>query len=178
MVRRDNKFKVLEAAREVIQRSGITGLKFDAVADEANMTRAGVLYHFGSRDELVLALHEHLANAFSDRVSAELRVPYEEASQTQKLQAYVRGCAQVTSRAELLFMLDGADNPATASIWRTMNERWAPPASELDGKGSGVIPFLVRLAADGLWMYEAANGEPLSESQRSAAQHGLLRLLE
>ena len=60
-MRPSNRSKILDAAVRVIHRDGVTGITFDSVAAESGVTRGGMMYHFPSREALVQALHQHLA---------------------------------------------------------------------------------------------------------------------
>jgi AcrR family transcriptional regulator len=52
-----------EAAIRVAGRDGIAALSLDSVAQEAGVTKGGLLYHFKSKEELVQATLEHFARA-------------------------------------------------------------------------------------------------------------------
>ena len=45
--------QILNAAIRVVERTGVTGVTFDAVAAEAGITRGGLMYHFRSREALL-----------------------------------------------------------------------------------------------------------------------------
>ncbi|WP_307866563.1 TetR/AcrR family transcriptional regulator [Leucobacter chromiisoli] len=177
VARQGNRERILEAARHVLQTSGVTALTFDAIASIAEVTRAGVIYHFPSRSQLILALHEHLATRFEDRLEEELGRGHGRASEGERLRAYIRACAGITSRAELLFMLDGATDPEASTIWSELHARWVPSAEAIEAGPARLRAFLVRLAADGLWMYEASTGESLTPAQRRTAADALTDLL-
>ncbi|AWH90922.1 TetR/AcrR family transcriptional regulator [Dietzia lutea] len=176
-MRADNREVILDAARRVVQNNGVTGLKFDAVARESGLTRPGVMYHFPRRELLVLATHRYLAGLFEERLRGELGMPFEESSADDRLLAYVRACAGVTSRAELLFMLDGALDPEASTVWSELNGRWVPPSAQLHDGPAGMLRFIIRIASDGLWLYEASTGEPLTESERREVAEALAGML-
>ena len=52
-----------EAAIRIAGRDGIAALSLDSVAQEAGVTKGGLLYHFKSKEELVQATLEHFARA-------------------------------------------------------------------------------------------------------------------
>lgn len=172
-MRKGNRDHILEAARRVIQTSGVTGLTFDAVAEESSVTRPGVMYHFPSRRRLVLAMHHYLAELFESRLMQNLDAPYDAASSEQRLRAYILTCAAVTSRAELLFMLEAALDEQASQIWTELYSRWVPSASAMHDDEAGMFRFLLRLAADGLWLYEAATGESLTSLERDSVASAL-----
>ncbi len=51
---------ILEAARRVLAQRGLEGLTIEAVANEANVSRTLIPYHFGSRAGLVAILFDSL----------------------------------------------------------------------------------------------------------------------
>lgn len=177
MARPGNRDAILEAARKVVQDHGVTGLTFDALARESGITRAGVIYHFGSRDKLLADTQAHLAGVFECRLHAELTVPFEQSTQQDRLVAYVRTCATVTSRAELLFMLEAALDPSSSKIWTDLHRRWLPPTSRLRESGLDMNHFIVRVAADGLWLYEASTGESLTTEDRRRVADALIAIV-
>ncbi len=53
--------KLLAAAADICAESGGHSLTLDAVAQRAGVSKGGLLYHFPSKDALMLALLEHVA---------------------------------------------------------------------------------------------------------------------
>lgn len=62
--------KVLDAAEAVVARTGAAGLTIDAVAREAGITKGGVQYCFGSKDNLVRAMIRRWGDGFEREVVA------------------------------------------------------------------------------------------------------------
>jgi AcrR family transcriptional regulator len=64
--------EILEAAREVLFRNGVTAMTLDAVAKEAGMSKTGLYYYYPSKDalifELVFGVLERQAHAVHDAV--------------------------------------------------------------------------------------------------------------
>jgi AcrR family transcriptional regulator len=60
--------KILRAAVQVAIRDGIMAMTLDAVAQEARVSKGGLLYHFRSKDELIGAMLVH----FRSQVQAQL----------------------------------------------------------------------------------------------------------
>lgn len=63
------KIQILEAAARVIDQDGINQLTLDAVAAAAGVSKGGLLYHYRSKNELVIALNEHIIALFQDAVN-------------------------------------------------------------------------------------------------------------
>ena len=61
--------RLLEAAARVYARSGFTGATLDEVAADAGFTKGAVYAHFGSKENLLLALlQEHLASQIAEQL--------------------------------------------------------------------------------------------------------------
>ncbi|MFE3824259.1 TetR/AcrR family transcriptional regulator [Streptomyces sp. NPDC059092] len=168
---------ILDAAIRVTEREGITGLTLESAAEEAGVTKGGLMYHFRTREELLLAIQRHLTGAWEERLAAELGKPLEEASARETTAAYARvGTEAGASKADLAFMVESVTHPELAQVWNDLMNRWAPPTRSADPHDIDLL--LARLAADGLWLYEATSGVPVSEPVREALRQRLVALTE
>jgi AcrR family transcriptional regulator len=140
-VRPSNRDRILDAAVRVIQREGVTAVTFDSVAAEAELTRGGIMYHFPSRDDLLVAIHQHLADSW-------------EAS-----------------------LLESATHPEWVAPWNGVLERWAPVPTDVGTDAAAMARLVTRLAADGLWLFEALAYRELPEAERRAVAEHLVRTL-
>ncbi|GAA1174376.1 TetR/AcrR family transcriptional regulator [Nesterenkonia xinjiangensis] len=185
-MRQSKRTEILHAAQHIVQRDGVTAITYESVAAEAGLTKGGLLYHFPSREDMLLALHEHVAGQWEACMESEAGAPYEELTPGQRLDAYIRA-SQNPDRAELLLMLESAGDPAAQAAWDTVHDRWSPPPprgtpddADVPGRAAGVdpdlLPFLARLAADGLWFYEALAPGHFTEAQRSTIVEAIIRL--
>jgi AcrR family transcriptional regulator len=72
---RSNRDKILHAAVQVAVRDGIMAMTLDAVAQEAGVSKGGLLYHFRSKDELIAAMlvrfREEVQGQLEERVAAD-----------------------------------------------------------------------------------------------------------
>ncbi|WP_405621323.1 TetR/AcrR family transcriptional regulator [Streptomyces sp. NBC_01511] len=167
-MRTSKRTQILEAATRVVQREGVKSVTFDSVAAEAGLTKGGLLYHFASRDDLIQAIHEHLADQWEADIIAAAGKPASEATPTERLAAYARVAIQSATRAELLFMLEGSTTAQHAAPWDAVMERWAPPLAPVADDPAALDQFVARLAADGLWLYESFTDARLDPELRRA----------
>lgn len=168
-MRPSNRTRILDAAVGVIQRDGVTAVTFDSVAAEAGLTRGGLMYHFRSREELLHAIHEHLAQGWEHSlIEANGGRPAEAVSEQERLVAYARVCAQSASRAELQFLLESSAREDGPSPWDAVLGRWAPLGLVDAGDPENLSRLVARLAADGLWMYESLSGRAIDDEVRAA----------
>jgi AcrR family transcriptional regulator len=66
----DSKSEILQAALDLIRRSGAPSLTIDAVAEEAGFSKGGVLYNFPTKDALITGMVEYLAGQYEAEVAA------------------------------------------------------------------------------------------------------------
>lgn len=194
-MRQSKRTLILEAGSRVVQRDGVTALTYESVAQEAGVTKGGLLYHFPSREALLLALHEHVAGQWEAAMEADAGGPAGEVDAESRFLAYAR-LHDTPARAELLLMLEASEDEAASAVWDAVHDRWAPPVpvrdSDAGSSGAGesgsaeaagaehddaeVRAFLARLAADGFWLYEALEGRSLDEGLRDRLLREMLRM--
>lgn len=165
-MRTSKRTKILEAAVNVITADGVTAISYEAVAEAAGMTKSGLLYHFPSRESLLIGLNEYLADQWNGVMSAHHDAGSEELDDQDRLSAYLNSMAHTFSRAELLLMLESVQHPQLHATWRDATDAWAPSAPEEDASPAEYHRFVARLAADGFWLYEAVTDQQLTDAQR------------
>ncbi|MFD4222917.1 TetR/AcrR family transcriptional regulator [Streptomyces griseus] len=179
-MRTSKRTQILDAATRVVQREGVKSVTFDSVAAEAGLTKGGLLYHFASRDDLIQAIHQHLADRWEADLVAAAGKPAAEATRDERLAAYTRVAIQSATRAELLLMLEGSTNTAHAAVWEAVTERWAPPPASASASAdpAALDRFILRLAADGLWLYESLTSDRLDPAMRQAVAERIADALD
>ena len=179
MARPSARPRLIEAALAVVEQRGITALTLDAVAEEAAVTKRGLIYHFPTKHALITGIHEELA-ARSERelLEATGREP-EGASLLERTRGYVRAALDTPNRVEMRFLMEAANEPEWLAPWERVYRRWFPedtPVEELDGLG--LRCHLARMAADGSGGYERVLYEPLTLLARERLIDGILALLD
>lgn len=180
MARPSARPKLIEAALRVVDERGITALTLDAVADEAGVTKRGLIYHFPNKHALIAGIHQHLAEQIERRlVEATGRDP-EGASLIERTRGYVRASLTAPSTVELRFIMEAANEPDWMDPWMQIYQRWFPedvqPVEDLDEVSLRCL--VARMAADGSWGYEAMLADPLTTRARERLVEGILAGLE
>lgn len=176
-MRQSNRTKILTAAVAVVSREGVTGVTFESVAAESGLTKGGLLYHFPTRDALLLGIHQHLAREWEGRLVALAGKTAEEATPDERLAAYARATAESATRADLLLWLEASINPEYHEPWTELISRWGPPAEDAAGGPAALARFVAYLAADGLWLYESLNNKRLAPEVRARIAEHIARPL-
>lgn len=176
-MRPSNKSLILDAAVEVIESAGITAVTFDSIAAASGITRGGIIYHFRSREDLVGAIHEHLAQRWAQQLQDACGKPVDQATLTERAVAYIRVAATSATRAELQMLLESR-NTEHQSTWSRVMDQWVPRHNALDGMNDPSTRMIALLAADGLWVNDAIGSGHVSTSSRSRAAEAIVALLD
>jgi AcrR family transcriptional regulator len=166
-MRPSNRTAIIEAAHRVAERQGGADFSYETTASEAGLTKAGVLYHFPCREDLVLAVVEFVAQAWEEAMLGALDVPFEEATAAQRIRAYVEVAARDdVSRADFAVYADALCRPAHVGPWNEVFSRWF----DLEGCTADERARLTcaRFAADGLWVAKATGTMPPSAAEHDA----------
>ncbi|MFN8440534.1 MAG: TetR/AcrR family transcriptional regulator [Caldilineaceae bacterium] len=168
---------IFAACNRILQREGLASLTLDAVAEEAGLSKGGLLYHFPSKVEMIEALFQYHIDRFNQRLEA---LVIEEGQETGGwLRAYAQASIeQITDpdKASMFASLFAAGEryPTVLAIMKRSYDEWQQQVERC-----GVAPdvaMLVRLTVDGLWFTEMYQYAPPSIEQRKAVMALILQL--
>ncbi len=146
---------IVQAALEMASREGLEGLTIGTLADQMQMSKSGVFAHFGSREELQLAVLKEYVSRFIDQV---LRPAVAEARGLPRLEAILdrwvvflaremtRGCIMIAGaveyddrpgplRAEMVAIITGWKRELVKAIRQAVAERHLPFARRCAAAG-------------------------------------------
>lgn len=139
--------------------------------------QGGLLYHFRTREELLLAIQRHLTEGWEKQLEARLGKAFAEATAAERAIAYtLMDVDSEPRKADLAFMVESASDPELAQVWNSLVDRWVPVPSEPDP--AQLELFLARMAADGLWLFEATTGTKLTPAVKDALRQRIAALTE
>jgi AcrR family transcriptional regulator len=171
--------RLLQAASHIIQSQGIERLTLDAVAKEAQVSKGGLLYHFASKEALVIGVIQYLMDDFDAAIAHELAQDDAPDSPGRWLRAYVKATFNYNSLPTTLIsnLLSAVTlNPELLKPVQSQYEDWQQQLQV-----SGLDPVratLVRLAADGLGTSELFGMELPNESLRQQLLEMLLAMIQ
>ena len=152
MARPSARDRILHAAARLAARRGAAALTLDAAAREARVSKGGLLYHFATKEALLLALVEDAAAAFEAEV--ERRAARDPVAIGRFARAFVaasfpaRGRPAFAELGEALLAAVTADRRLLAPL-EARYARWLARAAD-DGLDPAVAD-VVLAAVDGLW---------------------------
>jgi len=159
------KDRLLDAAGAVVMRDGAQALTLDAVAEEAEVSKGGLLYHFKSKRDLVEGMIERWMAEFQREIDS---------SDPAFVRGYVKSTTPAGNELGMLAALIGDPSLLVAvrkqyGIWQDRVER----------EGADPVDATVaRLAADGLWLAELLGMGPPTGELRERVLQRLLDLAE
>ena len=165
MPRARTKDRLLDAAGAVVMREGAQALTLDAVAEEAEVSKGGLLYHFKSKRDLVEGLIERWMAEFQREIDS---------SDPAFVRGYIKASAPEGNELGMLAALIGDPSLLVAvrkqyGIWQDRVER--------EG-GDPVDATVARLAADGLWLADLLGMAPPEGELRERVLARLLQLCD
>ncbi len=167
---------MLRAATQIIVRLGMNAFTIEAVAQEAGVTKGGVLYHFPSKEALVDGLLDQIIQTFNRRLAAELEQEGGEEPGCW-LRAYIRTVfsMQYEDRNIIpaLAAAFAADHRIVDRIRLDMDKS---QQAAVQDRIDPIAATIVRLAVDGIVFSRALGLDVLAPETGAAVQEALLRL--
>jgi AcrR family transcriptional regulator len=159
--------RILLAAEDVVLTDGVSALTLEKAAARAGVSKGGVLYHFGTRNDLVTAMVQRMA----DRFDAAVRVQQAADPGASYAAAYVEEClAEPTEEDERSERVGAALIAAIAAdpdLLEPIRRAFAGWQAQIEaGDADPVNASIARLAADGLWLCEMFGIAGLSPALR------------
>jgi AcrR family transcriptional regulator len=169
--------QVLDAAERLLLTKGVDGLRLDAVAAVAGVSKGGLLHHFNTKQALIDGVLSRRVEEF-DAVLPEPGNP-PGAFTRAWLEAAVPEVEPETGSARdqvsVLLLSAVGGGPASMGILRERYEAWQEMLTA-DGIDP-VVATLVRVAADGWWMSRILNFAPPSGAMYQQLRAEILKLL-
>lgn len=174
-MRPSSRTEILDAAMRVVDAEGGAEITYESVAREAGLTKAGLMYHFPSKDALMIGVIEHVIARWQAELREELGVPFEESTLAQRVQAFVGFAGEGgVKQGDFVIFAEAVRRPQLSAPWLAYLRDWFG-----FGEGADVAPLLLAwLTANGLWIAESTNILTVTPAQRAAVLGRLTDLIE
>ena len=174
-MRSSSRPEILDAALRVVDAVGGADITYQSVAHEAGLTKAGLMYHFPTKDALMIAVIEHVIDRWQAELQSVLGVSLLESTLTERVHAFVRFAGEGgVTQGEFVVFSEAVRRPELSAPWLEYLQTWF-------GFGDGVDTtplLLVWLATNGLWISEATGILSIGTEQRADLVSRLLGLIE
>lgn len=169
-MRTNKKDSLLATALSIVESDGLAALTYDSLSAASGISKSGLIYHFPTRHQLLMELNASAARTWTQGLEAAAGGPASEVSLRQRMRALLEVESQSATRADLLLSIDANLNEEIRAIWGKALTPWTDPHNP--------HATIVQLIADGLWVYDHINAQPLTAQQRHAAVDAAQSLLD
>ncbi len=168
---------LLQAASQVVIDKGVEALTLDAVAQQAGVSKGGLLYHFPNKDALMTGMVEQLIRDFEAVLQTEFEQDDAPGTPGQWVRAYIRATLRFSKQSlALIARLTSiaADSPHLFEAAKVYDQQWRQRIET-----SGIDPTkatIILLATDGLWLSEVFQVGTLEEPRLTQVVETLLAM--
>lgn len=185
MVRKNSKKEaILQAAAEVTGRLGSDAMSLDLVAQQAGVSKGGLLYHFRTKEALVEAMLARLMDEFDASIRHEMLGEIEDVGEERPgrwHRAYINVSITPPDEIDNLLcslLIAFAFDPKMLESVKQLSAKWIEMAAS-----DGICPEIskiVRLASDGYWYSRLLKFEGLygSDDDLPALRERLFALID
>jgi AcrR family transcriptional regulator len=167
--------RVLDIAERIVREEGATALTFDAVCKAAGITKGGLQYCFGSKDDLLAAIAERWLKGFDEEIA---RHTVSDASGVDQARGYVTASARMDEATQtktagmLISLLQSPGHMQKARDWYGAWLRRLEPGSEAERRARTAF-----FAAEGAFYLRSLGLVEMDQAQWDGVFDDILKLL-
>lgn len=149
----DTRQRILRAAAQIINTTGVLALTLEAVAKEAKISKGGLLYHFPSKDALMKGMNDYLLQSFVDEVEGAANDdPCEKGKWTRAYTTITFNQLASEFDMNVAFLAAVATNPG---LIKSMSQHLQVLQARIENDHiDPIVSTVIRLAVDGMYFNE------------------------
>ncbi|WP_419994304.1 TetR/AcrR family transcriptional regulator [Streptomyces boninensis] len=160
------KHRILEGALDLLRVEGGGNITLDAAAKQVGVTKPGLMYHFPTKEALMIAVVDHVAARWETLLGERLGQPVETATPQERIRSYVQvALTEHFDRADYAICCDALYRDALTEAWTRRLGPWLDLPADLPAPVHGRLTA-ARLLADGYWTAAATGVFPVPERDR------------
>jgi len=169
---------ILDAANRIVQERGVERLTLGLTAQEAGISKGGLLYHFPNKEALIKGMIQYYLEEFTKDFTsaAEREGPDTPGRWTRSYLNTTYNEKQRSPRMSSGLLAAVATNPGLLQPMQQTFAEWVR-LLEQDGLDS-TQAMIVRLAVDGLWIVELFGLAAPDPAQREKVLSALAEIIE
>lgn len=171
--------QLLQAAQQIVAGKGVIHLTLDAVAQQAGVSKGGLLYHFPNKEALIAAMMETYITHFNARIQTLLDEQLPPDMPGRWLQAFVIATFE-DFQGDLSGVLAGlaavANQPDLLQPLKTTHQGWRQTA--LDEGTPPTLVDVVIAATDGVWYSYIFGFSTFSDADYARLRQQLLDMIQ
>ena len=156
---------ILDGALQILRDGGTVTL--ESAARQAGVTKPGLMYHFATKQALMVGLVDHVIDGYERALEERLTGPASEASPAARIGAYLDWCMSGTfDQSDLAMLTDPRLCGPLTQQWAERLGPWVDVPPDLDPEERARL-LAVRLLAEGAWFADATGVLPLGDGDRA-----------
>ncbi|WP_096435881.1 TetR/AcrR family transcriptional regulator [Alteribacter populi] len=173
MGRVSRKVEILHAASKIVSERGIFNLTLEAVAEEAGISKGGLLYHYPSKEALVKGMVTHLADNYREKIATNAENATEDKGKWSR--AYLDVTFNQTYQTKSMNSGLLAAKAVNTELLEPIRELYADWQHEIENDGiDPVKATIIRLATDGIWLSELFDVYHIEEDKKEQVYKRLM----
>lgn len=146
--------RILGGALELLRAGGTVTL--ESTARHVGLSKPGVMYHFRTKEALMLALVDRVMDGWDAQMARRLSAPAEQVPAEERLRAYLDWCLSgEVDETDLVMLTDQRLRATLKKRWVARMAPWVDLPEDLPAERRARL-LAVRLLADGVWFADAA----------------------
>lgn len=147
--------RILDAALELVRSGGTVSL--ESTARRVGLSKPGVMYHFRTKEALMLALVDRVLDGWDAEMARRLSAPAEQVPAEERIRAYLDWCLSgEVDETDLVMLTDQRLRATLKKHWAERIAPWVDLPEDLPVERRTRL-LAVRLLADGVWFADAAD---------------------
>jgi AcrR family transcriptional regulator len=160
--------QILDGALQTLSGGGT--LSLDSIARRVGLTKPGLMYHFPTKQALMLALVDHVVDRWDAQLRARLGCDPDDATPRDRMLAYLDwSLSGDFDRADLVALADPRLSEPLRERFAERMEPWLRRPARLPAAERTRLTA-VRLLADGAWFADASGILPLTRAERRSTK--------
>lgn len=172
-----NSFDDILSSALALVRAG-DAVSLESAAKAAGLTKPGLMYHFRTKEALMIALVDRVADAWFEEMESRLSTPREDASPLDRVAIYLETVLDKDADpADIVMLTDPRLREVLIARWADRIAPWFDGIDNLPIEKRGLLSA-VRLMADGVWFGKATGTHVPDNSERStilASAHEIMK---
>lgn len=172
----EKKEELLTNAAKIISEEGMQKLTMEYLSEKSGITKGGVLYHFGSKDNLIIKMNEMAIQQYEDKIS---RYAKDLTGAYLFTRAYALATLDMLHEDEDVLLpavfISSNEHQESKALWDRISEKWH--LAFLEDRGDATKILELRMICDGIWfsmMYQY--GADLKEDMKRIVEQHCERL--
>lgn len=159
--------RILDGSLELLRAEGGGTITLDAAAKQVGLTKPGLMYHFPTKEALMVAVVDHVADRWERMLLDHVGLPPGEATPQQRIRAYVEvAVTGELDQADFAIFANALYRDTLAEVWVRRLEPWVSLPDDLPTPVRSRLTA-ARLLADGYWTAAATGVFPVPERDRA-----------